>query len=124
MIFSQKLLGLFGGIVGLYFIIRLIFVQPGASLLFVVVALDGMLFYPIMWDNAPLIPMMIRRLKAEADLVALSQGVDRAYLRRVSRSIPCIGARVGGFRNIERDSTLIFEDFVLRNVVSLLIAYS
>ena len=103
--FSEKILGLVGGIVGFYFLIRLVFVQPGVSLLFFVVALDGMSFYPIMWDNASLIPAMIGRLKAETDVVAMNTVLDRAYFRRVSRSIPCIGVRVGGFRNIERDST-------------------
>ena len=120
-IFSEKLLGLTGSIVGLYFLIRLVFVQPGASLLFFALAFNGMSFYPIMRDNASLIPVMIGALKAEIDVVAAARVVDRTYFRRVSRSIPSIGVKVGGFRIIERESTLIFHDFVWRNVTSLLI---
>ena len=120
-IFSHKLLNLSGGIVGLYFLIRLVFVQPAVSLLFFVLAFDSITFYTVMWDNASLIPVMIGALKAETDLVASAIILDRAYFRRVSRSIPCIGVKVGGFRNMERDSTLIFVDFVVSNAVSLLI---
>ena len=122
-IFSHKLLNLSGGIVGLYFLIRLIFVQPAVSLLFFVLAFDSITFYTVMWDNASLIPVMIGALKAETDLVASAKILDRLYYRSVSRSIPSAGVKVGGFRNMERDSTLIFVDFVLSNVVSLLIAH-
>ena len=121
-VFSQKLLGLSGSIVGLYFLMRHTFVQPAASLLFFALALNGLIFYTVMWDNASLIPAMIRTLKTETDMFASARVADRAYFRRVSRSIPCIGVRVGGFRSIERDSTLIYVDFVWRNVVSLLIS--
>ena len=119
-IFSHKLANLTGSIVGLYFLIRLIFVQPAASILFVILAFDAIIFYTVMWDNASLIPPMIGNLKAETDVVGM--GIDRLFCRRLSRSIPCVGVSVGGFRNMERDSTLIFVDFVLQNVVSLLIA--
>ena len=121
-IFSHKLVCLINSIVGLYFLIRLIFVQPAVSVLFVILAFDAITFYTVMWDNASLIPLMIGILKAETDVVALGSIMNRVFYRSVSRSIPCVGVRVGGFRNMERDSTLIFVDFVLHNVVSLLIA--
>ena len=124
MTFSLKLLNLMGGIIGLYFLIRLIFVQPGVSLLFFVMAFDSITFYTVMWDNASLIPVMMGALKAETDLVASAQILDRAYFRCVSRSIRSTGVSVGGFRYMERDSTLIFVDFVVSNVVSLLIAHN
>ena len=89
--------------------------------MFFTLAYNSIAFYTVMWDNASLIPVMTRTLKAETDVIASAQIVDRAYFSRVSRSIPNIGVRVGGFRNIERDSTFIFVDFVLSTVVSLLI---
>ena len=121
-IFSEKLLCLITAIVGLYFVIRLLFVQSIVALLFFASAINSLTFYTITWDNATLIPVLAGILKAETDVVASAGIVDRAYLRRVSRSIPGVGVRVGGFRNIERDSTLIFLDFVLYHVASLLIS--
>ena len=60
-----------GGIVGLYFLIRLMNVQPAVPALFIILAIDSTTFYTVMWDNASLIPGMIGFLKAETDLVAL-----------------------------------------------------
>ena len=120
-IFAHKLLNLSGGIVGLYFLIRLMFVQPAVSLLFLVLAFDSITFYSVMWDNVSLIQAMIASLKGECDVRASKKIAGWPYCRRVSKSIPSIGVKVGGFRNMERDSTFIFLDFVFRNVVSLLI---
>ena len=121
-IFSHKIGCLASSIFGFYFLIRLMFTQPAATcLVFFLFAFNSMAFYTIMWENSSLIPVMFGLLRAETDVVASAQLKDRAYLKRVSRSIPNIGVQVGGFRIIERDSSLIFVDFVLNNVVSLLI---
>ena len=125
LIFSQKLLCLSSGIVGLYFLLRLILLQPAQSMLFFALAFDGMVFYNVMWGNASLIPVMMKELKDQVG-VMMTKGMtdkDRQYWKRVAKSIPCIGVSVGGFRNMERDSTPIFVDFVFRNVVSLLMAF-
>ena len=121
-IFSHKLLCLQGSVVGLYFLIRLMFVQPVISVFFFVVAFNSITFYTVLWDNASLIPVMIGLLKAEIAVVTSARTAGRVYFRLVSRSIPNVGVKVGGFRNIERDSTMIFADFVVDNVVSLLIS--
>ena len=70
-----------------------------------------------MWDNAYFIPGMIRELKDEVDVVTAA-GRRRYYWRSMSRSVSCIGVSVGGFCSMERDSSLILMDFVVRNVVS------
>ena len=124
-IFSHKLLGLCGGIVSFYFLLRLIVPQPELSMLFFVLAFDSIFFYTAMWGNASLIPVMIKDLKDQLDIAATAgRGTHNCgYWRRESRSIPCTGVSVGGFRSMERDSSLIFIDFVVRNVVSLLVAF-
>ena len=124
-IFSQKLVCLSGGIVGFYFLLRLILLQPVQSILFFALAFDGIVFYNVMWGNASLIPVMMKELKDQVDVV-MAKGMtdnDRQYWKRVAKSIPCIGVSVGGFRSVEWDSTPIFMDFVVRNVVSLLMAF-
>ena len=125
-IFSHKLLSLCGGIVGLYFLLRLILFQPLLSLFFFALAFDSIVFYTVIWDNACLIPVLMKEMKNQFDMAA---AVVRAvnthqYWRSVSRSIPCIGVSVGGFRGMERDSTPILVEFVVRNVVSLLMTFN
>ena len=47
-------------------------------------------------------------------------GSKRVTLRRV-RSIPSVGLKVGDFHMLERESTPIFMDYVLKNIVNLLV---
>ena len=124
-VFAHKLVALCGGIAGLYFLFKLINIQPVVSVVFFVCALNSIAFYTVMWDNASLIPVMMRELKGQLGLVAATGRVahSRYYWRRVCKSIPCTGVRVGGFRSMERDSTPIFMDFVLTNLASLLVAF-
>ena len=119
----HKMLCLSGGIAGLYLCLRLILVQPVHSMLFFAFAFDGTVFFTVMWGNAFLIPVLMKELKDQILMAAGGAVHHRQYLRRVLRSIPCVGVSVGGFRNMGRDSTLIFVDFLIRNVVSLLLTF-
>ena len=128
-IFAHKMCSLCGGIVGLYFLLRLMLFQSVLSMFFWALAFDSVVFYTAMWDNASLIPAMVKELKDQIDMATAAGGALRnrnrnyRYWRSVSRSIPCIGVNVGGFRSIERNSTFILVDFVVSNVVSLLMAF-
>ena len=44
-------------------------------------------------------------------------------LRRQFQAIPRTGIKVGQFHKMERASTLIYMDFVVKNVVNMLVAY-
>ena len=125
-VFANKLLNLSGGIIGLYFFLRLILLQPVLAMFFLALAFDCNTYYMVMWDNASLIPVMLKELKDQVGRATEGGRADHnsMYIRRVIRSIPDIGMSVGGFRSMERDSTLIFMDFVLRNVLSLLLAFN
>ena len=119
MIFANKLLDNIGAIVGFYFLVRLIFIQPAVSFLFFLFVLDSVVYWTSMWDNASFIPVMtgelIRRLTAAAG--------RNPYVKRLLRSVPCSGVQVGGFRSMERDSTVIYLHFVLTNVTVMLITF-
>ena len=124
-VFANKLLNLSGGIVGLYFFVRLVLIQPVLAMFFFALAFDCITYYTVTWDNASLIPVMLKELKDQVRLATASDRADHngRYMIRAIRSIPDIGMSVGGFRCMERDSTLIFMDFVLSNVLSLLMAF-
>ena len=70
-----------------------------------------------MWDNAPLTPVMTARLKCRLALLARGN----SYVKRVLSSVPCSGVKVGGFRIMERYSTVIYLDFVLKNFAIMLL---
>ena len=123
-IFVHKICNLAGGVVSLYFCLRLVFIQPLISSIFLVAAFNFITFYTMMWDNASLIPDMIKEIKCQLNIMAeRGQVQDQRYWRRVSMSVPCISVRMGGFRNVKRDSTIVFMDFVMTNVASLLISF-
>lgn len=47
--------------------------------------------------------------------------ISAAYLKRRVMAVPMCAVQSGSFRHMERTSTLLFADFVLSNVISLLI---
>ena len=76
-----------------------------------------------MWDNAPLIPAMMTQVKGQVKHAAGERAGRGSYVKRVLRSVPCIGVQVGRFRSMERGATISFFDFVAGNVMILLIAF-
>ena len=121
-IFSFKLICLAGGIVGLYFFVRLATVQPFfATLIFLILLFNCITFYSVMWSNVNVIPDTMDRLRR--GLSSRSLMVDRKLAQKVIKSIPCVAVRVGTFTNMERNSTPIFLDFVVRTTASCLVGF-
>ena len=48
---------------------------------------------------------------------------SQKYGQRILKSIPKVAMRVGGFHAVERESVPIFLDFVVKQIVSLLLAF-
>ena len=76
-----------------------------------------------MWDNTPFISAMMADIKERMMFVAGGRNEGAAYVRRVLRSVSCVGVHVGSFRSMERDATIIFLDFVIAKVATLLITF-
>ena len=121
-IFSFKLICLSGGIVGLYFFVRVAWVQPFlATLIFLILLFNCISFYSVIWTNVNVIPETMNRLRR--GLTSRSPAVDIQLAQRVIKSIPCVAVRVGDFTNMERNSTPIFLDFVVRTTASCLVGF-
>lgn len=121
-VFSFKLVGLSGGIVGLYFFLRVAFVQPFlAALVFLVLFSNGISFYSVMWSNVNVIPDTMDDMRRR--LITRSAVADRKLAQRLIRSIPSVAVRVGNFQNMERNSVPIFLDFVVQNTAACLIGF-
>lgn len=119
-IFAHKLLCLSAGIVGMYFLVRLIFLLPLVTLMFIVLLFNAITFYSVMWGNVSVIPDTVDMLRKS--LMLKSQRRGNSIARRFIKSVPCMAVRVGSFRGMERDSTLLFLDFVGRNTAAMLIS--
>ena len=121
-IFSFKLICLSGGIMGLYFFVRLAFVLPFyATVMFLMLLFNCNTFYCVMWSKVDVIPdtmdRMLRGLRTRCPRA------DRRLSKRLIKSIPCVAVRVGNFRNMEQNSTLIFLDFVVGTTSSCLVGF-
>ena len=121
-IFGLKLLCLSAGTVGMYFFVRLALHQPlVVILMFFILLFNGITFYSVMWDNVFVIPDAMEEIRRGLSLRI--QKTDRCLVRRLTKSIGCVAVRVGNFRQMERNSTLSFLDFVVFNTANLLIGF-
>ena len=81
-------------------------------------------FYFFVCERAFEVPEGLERLKHT--LLAESKGLrfarsKKIVLRQV-RSIPSVGLKVGDFHMLERESTAIFVEYVLKNIVNLFVS--
>ena len=80
-----------------------------------------MFIYTVIYEKAFKIPELFEQVAVSA-LLHL-RGDRRDVFRRQIQSIPRTGIKVGNFHKMERESTLIFMDFVVKNIVNMLVAY-
>ena len=120
-IFAHKLLCLLAGIVGMYFLVRLVFLQPLVTVMFIVLLFNAFSFYNVMWGNVSVIPDTMDRLKNRLSWNSRNGG--SCIARRLIKSVPSVAVKVGNFRSMERVSTLLFVDFVGRNTAAMLISF-
>ena len=95
--------------------------HPIFGIMYYAILLDTTLIYTMVYDKAFKIPRWFQETTNFA-LLHL-RGKRRDIFSRQIRSIPRTGIKVGNFHTMERVSTLVFIDFVVRNIVNLLVAY-
>ena len=86
---------------------------------------DLVFFYAFVYDKAFGIPDGLERVRRALTL-ELRQMRDAKFRRMIQKrllSIPSVGLKVGDFHMMERESTPIFVDYVLRNIVNLLMTF-
>ena len=85
------------------------------------------MFYSIMYERAFAIPKMVRLAVAQLLLRTGTGSCTQRFkneMGRQLRAIPAIGIQVGHFHTFERVATPVFIDYVLRNVVGLLVMHT
>ena len=85
--------------------------------------LDMTAIYGFVYEKAFAIPNGIRELKGIMKVHASKQRfwAEKAEMTKKMQAIPAFGIQVGNFHTMERTSTPIFVDFVVRNLAGLLV---
>ena len=91
------------------------------GIMYYVLLLDAAFLYTIIYEKAFKIPRLFDETASRA---RLHMGRTRrdGFSKQIS-SIPSAGIIVGHFHKMERTSTLIFINFVVTNIVSMLVAF-
>ena len=96
---------------------------PVFGVLYHVIAVFAAFVYIFSFDQAFKIPSLFEYAAKEAMLHARIGNPESVKIFKLQiKSIPRIGIKVGEFHMMERQSTLLFVDFVLGQIVSLLVA--
>ena len=89
-----------------------------------VIFVDSVSTYAIIYGKAFKVPDLFEKAKVAVRLRSRHMDMaTRKLLDRQVRSVPPVGIKVGGFNMLERTSTPVFLEFVLGNVISMLVAY-
>ena len=88
----------------------------------IVMASVGVFMYNFMYDAAVWMPSRFEQVMHELE-VQIDRSHERKLLRLRLASIPRLGMRVGSFHSFERMTRLEYVDFVVSQVVNLLITF-
>ena len=104
--------------------------HPVFGIMYYVIFIDVSLAYTIIYGKAFRAPALFKQaIRAELTKLGIQQSretwraVKRNVLARQFKSIPSLGFKVGQFHTLERTSTPTFLDFVVSNIVSMLVAF-
>ena len=105
--------------------------HPIFGIMYYVIFANVTVAYSLMYQKAFKIPALFKQI-VNAELTKLGPGKDQAISRtaqkkvlvRQFRSFPSMAIKVGQFHSLERTSTPLFLDFVLRNILGMLVTFN
>ena len=97
---------------------------PIFGVMYYIIVIQASFLYTVSYDKAFKIPGSFKEATKQA-LLRLCGGNhgDMHILKRQMLSIPPVGIKVGEFHVLERQSTPAFVDYVVNNIVSMLVAF-
>ena len=130
LIFTWKLVSLGISIISGYAAIAHFKEHPVFAVMYYVIFVNMTVAYALIYEKAFKIPELFEEM-VNLELMNLNAGKDREMwtlaknkvLARLLKSIPSMGIKVGRFHTLEPTSTPVFLDFVLRNIVSMLMTF-
>ena len=127
LIFTWKLLSLGICIVSGYAAISHFGEFPIFGVMYCVLFLDGLVIYTVIYAKAMLVPSLFDKAKwAVGQRAGRSRKmikIENTILQKRLLAIPQMGIKVGEFHTFERTSIPEFLDYVLRNIVSMLVVH-
>ena len=124
LIFSMKLANMGNSIGTGYAAIAHFGAYPVLGVMCYLIFLNSAFVYILCYDKAFKVPVLFQRVTQRAMLVTHVGNAEASKIfKRQMRSFPRVGIKVGEFNMMERESTMNYIDFVLNNIVSLLVAY-
>ena len=99
--------------------------HPIFGIMFYFLFFDHVLTYASLYEKAFRIPVLFQEARRLLRLRSRDERVParRKILKMQLESIPTVGIKVGTFHMMERESTPVFLNYVLTNVVNMLVAY-
>jgi len=120
----MKLTCLTCAIVGGFSAIRLHNKNPILSVLYAVIALNGISIYVTVFQLAYHVTEAVDNFKRAIEIqsIELRQGSEEfKYSLRIFKSFPQMGMNAGGFNQVEQEAVPIFIDFMVKQIVGLLL---
>ena len=108
--------------------IKLIHTHPLFALPFAVLFIEGNVLYIVLFDKVYQITDKVEQLKEE--ILTKAQNTNfwdvgkKEEYKKMCRSVQKMGIQAGGFYLMERENTLFFMDYVVEQVVGLLLMFS
>ena len=125
LIFTWKLLCIGLGIINGYAAIAHFGEHPIFGVLYYVIWIDCAIIYTVIYEKAFKVPDLITKTKTAFRLRerGMRNKAARNVFERQVKSVQPMGIAVGEFHTLERTSTPVFVDYVLTNIVNMLVAY-
>lgn len=125
MILSWKLISIGVSTISGYAAIAHFRDYPLFGIMYYAAFFDAVLIYIGIYEKAFMVPLVVENTKSSIVSAAkrLWLRTQRRILRRQVRSIPSLAIQVGSFYTMDSTSTPVFLDYVVNNVVSMLVAY-
>ncbi|CAG7732386.1 unnamed protein product [Allacma fusca] len=102
------------------------FSKIGIAIYLLAISVYMMFYYVATFGRAFYIPERMESFKIELLRTAQLSQAKRSVVKHLEKqvaSVPNVGIKVGTFHTMERESTPIFIDFVIKTIASLLIMY-
>ncbi|CAG7667506.1 unnamed protein product [Allacma fusca] len=122
-IFTCKLNCLAAPVIAGYMAVRYFSNNPMTGIFCIVLAVDSLACFGLIYEKAFMIPANMVRLKEQVSVAIFDRrdiGSSISLIKTL-RSIPRLGIRVGSFHTMERLSTLLFIEFVTSKLANTLV---
>ena len=124
LIFTNKVFSINIAIFGSFFAIHEITGDVILRILLGVASSFIIIFYTIIYDKGFQVSQNFTQIKNRFQPLIRKSNFRKAEMKRAIIGIRSLGIQVGSFHTLERQSTLIFLDFILKQIVGLLITFS